>query len=219
MKANEIKVRSGDPIAPAWDRLVKWVESIKVIPCEGVRVSETLNGTVISVVNKPQKFKSPFKVDVSYSNGFYWASIRPGIVNGDFPYIKDDLSKSGWRRIDNRDDKGMKYKPERNTPMMKIDLNESSDSGVLYISLRVKPNKAGTIVKPKDSLRIVQAKDSKGPKDGAGYYPLAMVYVSESKKTVEETFQIVHHNMRHVYQERLSDKGKPIGNRNLFFPV
>lgn len=218
MKTHEIKVKKGDPIAPAWERLVRWVDSIKVIPCAGVRITETKNGTIITVSNKTSKYRPPFEVGISSSASIFYASIRPGIVNGEFPYIKDDAGKSGWRRSDNRDEDGMKFDPPKETPRMKIDLS-NADKGKLYISLRVKPNKAGTIVQPRENLRIVQTKDAKGPRDGAGYYPLAMVYLSKDGKSADQVFQIVHHNMRYIYQAKESTKGETTGNRHLFFPA
>jgi hypothetical protein len=96
---------------------------------------------------------------------------------------------------------------------------KNQEGGKFYISLRVKPNDAGTIKDPKTDLRIVQTPTAEGLKDGAGYYPLTLCYLNASATAVEETFQIVHHNMRYLYQARKSTKGETTGNRHLFFPV
>jgi hypothetical protein len=143
--------------------------------------------------------------------------VRAGTVNGQTPYILDVATKN-WRRIDNRDDDGNKFDVEKPTPTMKLDL-KNHEGGKFYISLRVKPNDAGTIKDPKTDLRVVQSPTADGLKDGAGYYPLALFYLNAAGTAVEESFQIVHHNMRYLYQARKSTEGETTGNRHLFFPV
>jgi len=213
MDIKEIKVQKGERIQTAWERLVRWVDTLKVVPGEGVRVRETPKGTIVTVLKKRQAYSHPFKVGASEAS----VSVRAGTVNGQTPYILDVTTKN-WRRIDNRDDDGNKFDPEKPAPMMKLDL-KNQEGGKFYISLRVKPNDAGTIKDPKTDLRIVQTPTAEGLKDGAGYYPLALCYLNASTTAVEETFQIVHHNMRYLYQARKSTEGETTGNRHLFFPV
>jgi hypothetical protein len=213
MDIKEIKVQKGERIQTAWERLVRWVDTLKVVPGEGVKVRETPKGTIVTVLKKRQAYSHPFKVGASEAS----ASVRAGTVNGQTPYILDVTTKN-WRRIDNRDDDGNKFDEEKPAPAMKLDL-KNQEGGKFYISLRVKPNDAGTIKDPKTDLRIVQTPTAEGLKDGAGYYPLALCYLNASATTVEETFQIVHHNMRYLYQARKSTEGETTGNRHLFFPV
>ena len=213
MNIRSIRVQPGEKIQPAWVRLVKWAETLKVIPGEGIKVRETPKGTVISFQRKRETYSHPFKVGFSGEA----ATITTGTVNGQTPYILDTNSKD-WRRIDNRDDEGNKFKTEKPTPSMKLDLRKQ-EGGKFYLSLRVKPNDAGTIKDPKDDLRIVQTKTAEGDKDGAGYYPLALCYLNAAQTDIEESFQIVHHNMRYLYQARKSAEGETTGNRHLFFPV
>ena len=213
MNIKEIKVQKGEKIQAAWERLVRWVDTLKVVPGEGVKVRETPKGTIVTVIKDPQPYRHPFKAGVSESG----ASVRAGTVNGQTPYILDVATKN-WRRIDNRDDDGNKFDVEKPTPTMKLDL-KNQEGGKFYISLRVKPNDAGTIKDPKTDLRIVQSPTADGLKDGAGYYPLALFYLNASGTAVEESFQIVHHNMRYLYQARKSTEGETTGNRHLFFPV
>lgn len=213
MDTAKIKVQKGDRIQPAWERLVKWVETLKVVPGEGVKVRETPKGTIVTLDAKIRSYNHPFKAGVSDSG----ASVRAGTVNGQTPYILDITTKN-WRRIDNRDDEGNKFKDEQPPPAMKVDF-KNSEGGKFYLLLRVKPDKAGSFKDPKTDLRIVQTPTTEGLKDGAGYYPLALCYLNQAGNAVEETFQIVHHNMRYIYQERKSAAGKTTGNRHLFFPV
>jgi hypothetical protein len=213
MDIKEIKVQKGERIQTAWERLVRWVDTLKVVPGEGVKVRETPKGTIVTVLKKRQAYSHPFKVGASEAT----ASVRAGTVNDQTPYILDVTTKN-WRRIDNRDDDGNKFDEEKSAPAMKLDL-KNQEGGKFYISLRVKPNDAGTIKDPKTDLRIVQTPTAEGLKDGAGYYPLALCYLNASATAVEETFQIVHHNMRYLYQARKSTEGETTGNRHLFFPV
>jgi hypothetical protein len=213
MKTERIKVQKGEKIQTAWERLVRWVDTLKVVPGEGVKVRETPKGTIVTVLKQRQVFSHPFKAGL----GDATASLRAGTVNGQVPYILDVTTKN-WRRIDNRDDDGNKFESEKTTPAMKLDL-KNQEGGKFYLSLRVKPNDAGTIKEPKNDLRIVQTKTAEGDKDGVGYYPLALCYLNEAGTAVEETFQIVHHNMRYLYQARKSTEGETTGNRHLFFPV
>ena len=213
MNTQLIRVQKGEKIQTAWERLVRWVDTLKVVPGEGIKVRETPKGTIVSVIRDRHVFRHPFKVGASQQG----ASASAGTVNGQTPYILDIATKN-WRRIDNRDDDGNKFDVELPPPMMKLDL-KNHEGGKFYITLRVKPNDAGTIVEPKTDLRIVQTKTADGDKDGAGYYPLALFYLNPSRTAVEESFQIVHHNMRYLYQARKSAEGETTGNRHLFFPV
>jgi hypothetical protein len=213
MNIKEIKVQKGEKIQAAWERLVRWVDTLKVVPGDGIKVRETPKGTIVTVIKDSQPYRHPFKAGVSESG----ASVRAGTVNGQTPYILDVATKN-WRRIDNRDDDGNKFDVEKPTPTMKLDL-KNHEGGKFYISLRVKPNDAGTIKDPKTDLRVVQSPSADGLKDGAGYYPLALFYLNAAGTAVEESFQIVHHNMRYLYQARKSTEGETTGNRHLFFPV
>ena len=213
MNINEIKVQKGEKIQPAWERLVRWVDSLKVVPGEGVKVRETAKGTIITVKRKRGTYRHPFKAGASKDG----ASVQAGTVNSVTPYILDITTKN-WRRIDNRDDDGNTFSKELPPPSMKVDIKKH-EGGKFYILLRVKPQDDGSIKNPSTDLRIVQAPTTDGLKDSAGYYPLALCYLNAARSDVEETFQIVHHNMRYVYQARKSAKGETTGNRHLFFPV
>lgn len=212
MNTKEIRVTKGQNIQEAWGRLVKWVDSLKVIPNNEVKVDYTKNGTIVTVMRSARSFNHPFKTYGSTKT----IKVSSGMVNGLVPFINDKAD--GWRRIDNRDEDGNKLKVQKELPGMELDTS-MNEGGKTYICLRVKADKAGTIKTPKTDLQIVQTKKAEGDKDGAGYYPLALIYLNEAKTEIESTFQIVHHNMRYLYQERKSVKGQTTGNRHLFFPV
>ena len=88
----------------------------------------------------------------------------------------------------------------------------------------VKENKAGEQVS--DNVEIVQTDSAKGPLDGFGYYPLAFLRASSDGGSIEEVFQIVHHNIRYEFQERRpseadlkKDPNAKAAGRHLFIPT
>lgn len=213
MIPREIKVRPGEPIIPAWERLVKWVASLRVIPSPDFNARLTPHGTVIRV-RKGQKFRHPFRVVASGS----MALVSEGILNDLVPTILENGKK---RRIDNRDASGVLDR-NNTAPRLNLDFSKASKDGRIYISIRY-TLKSGE----KDAeAEIVQTDSAKGPVDGRGYYALAMLFLTEDRKSIERTFQITHHNLRVTFQERTpsaedlekSPTAKPIG-RYIFYPA
>jgi hypothetical protein len=219
MTARELKVRKGEKVRDAWERLVRWVESLKIVPDKDIDVRVTPHGTIVRV-RHDRLYRHPFRVMV----GGQEAIITAGTVNGIVPVVSESGTK---RRIDNRDKDGNRLEKEH--PKLKLDLGKASKDGRIFISLRVKQsvgireNRAGESAS--EDIEIVQTDSAKGPLDGHGYYPLAMLYLSKDGG-VEQVFQIVHHNMRYAFQERNPSEGelkenpelKSVG-RHLFIPT
>jgi hypothetical protein len=212
MNIEQIKVRNGESIQKAWDRLVKWVESLKVQPNDMVSINETPNGVIVKVRREAKTFNHPFKVYGSTET----IRVTSGLVNGQVPYINDKLE--GWRRIDNRKSDGGKYDPEKTTPEMEIDSGKTKKNKT-YICIEVESNDEGTIKNPETDLRIVQLADPEGEDKKKGYYPIALLYLDKSGKKIEQFFQVVHHNLRYVRQKQASENKKVKGNQHLFFPL
>ena len=215
MIISELKVRKGEPVREAWERLVRWVESLKIVPSDEIEIRTTPHGTIVRVRDS-HFFRHPFRVAASGDE----VRISSGLINDEVPVMRD---KSGLRKIDNRDAKGKR--DERPEPVLKLDLKKATPDGRIYISVKVERP-------PEDKTKkglppeIVQTEEAKGPKDGLGYYPLALIYLTEDRKGVEQVFQVAHHNLRFSFQERRpSDEEvkkdptlKPVG-RFLFYPV
>lgn len=190
MTANEIKVRRGEPVESAWRRLVAWVESLRIVPNERLMVRHTPQGVIIKIMDD-QKFRHPFRV----SAGVNHVIVSPGTVNDIVPVIAE---KAGKRRIDNRDKAG-KLENGKSAPMLKIDTKKAAKDGSLYVSLKVKPTE--TLGESPDDAEIVQTETAKGPSDGNGYQPLALLWLSVDRRTIEKVFQITNHNVKHNYKE------------------
>ena len=226
MTARELKVRKGEKVRDAWERLVRWVESLKIVPDKDIDVRVTPHGTIVRV-RHDRLYRHPFRVMV----GGQEAIITAGTVNGIVPVVSESGSK---RRIDNRDKDGAR-ETEKEAPRLKLDLGKASKDGRIFISLRVKPSASGGISgvmenksgeDTSEDIEIVQTDSAKGPLDGHGYYPLAMLHLTKDRGGVEQVFQIVHHNMRYAFQERNPSEGelkenpelKSVG-RHLFIPT
>jgi hypothetical protein len=224
MNASELKVKKGEKVRDAWERLVRWVDSLKIVPTKDVEVRQTPHGIIVRV-RQDKIWRHPFKVMV----GGEEVIINTGTVNGIVPVVD---GKGGKRRIDNRDKDGKRE--EVDPPRLKLNTNKASKDGLIYIALKVKANvsagiegvvenKAGEQVS--ENVEIVQTDSAKGPADGCGYYPLAMIRLAKDR-SVEQVFQIVHHNMRYAFQERKPSEGelkqnpelKAVG-RHLFLPT
>jgi hypothetical protein len=157
--------------------------------------------------------------------------VTPGTVNDLIPVITENGQK---RRIDNRDKDGNR-ETGKDYPALKLDPKKASKDGRIYISLKAKQsvsggisgvseNKAGEQVS--ENVEIVQTDSAKGPLDGFGYYPLAFLRSSSDGGSIEEVFQIVHHNIRYEFQERRpneadlkKDPDAKAAGRHLFIPT
>ena len=212
MNNKEIKVRKGESIREAWDRLNRWVDSLKVVPNNEIKVNYTKNGTLVTLMRSPKAHNHPFK---TYGSSKI-IKVTSGTVNGIVPFINDKLE--GWRRVDNRDDSGNKYDKEKPSPGMEISSSEVKD-GKFYICIEVDSNDKGTINDPQKDLRIIQSATAEGLGGKKGYYPIALCYLNDAKTDIDQIFQIVHHNIRYLKQTKKANGGETTGNQHLFFPV
>jgi hypothetical protein len=221
MNVSELKVRKGEPVRQAWARLVAWVESIKIVPSDDIELRITKHGTIVRVRDN-QMFRHPFRVAASID----FIRLSSGTINGEVPLMKDaDGTK---RRIDNRDKEGAR-ETKKSEPAMKLDKSKASTDGRIFVCAKVKPKMPGE--KDGDegtdaTQEIVQTDSAKGPVDGYGYYPLAIIRLTKDRDAIDEVFQVVHHNIRYNFQQRnptaddlkIDPESKPIG-RYLFYPA
>lgn len=227
MDSFKIKVRKGDSLGEAWQRLIAWVESLKIIPNDDVTIKYTPHGTVIRVHKKDQ-WLHPWRVSANDKS----VHVSTGTVNGIVPFVKNEKGK--WVQMDNYI--GGEYQYTAPTTWFDFEIGKHK-KGLSYIMLKVKHSVSaggfevkangdtGEVIVNDDVLRIVQEDSYVGPKDGKhAYYPLAMVRIHD--KVVQEVFQIAHHNLAFNFQERDATKvelekdpnKKKIG-RAIFHPV
>ena len=188
MKTERIKVQKGENIQTAWERLVRWVDTLKVVPGEGVRVRETPKGTIVTITNKRKTHTHPFKVSAS---GLL-ITVKEGTVNTMSPTLYDQKEKS-WLPIATS---GTDNQP----PVMELDVNKITGNQ-FYINLRVVVDEIGNIVDNEENLRIVQTEVDSGDGDEAHYFPIAVGYLNADRTGVSEMFQVVHHNLNYIFQD------------------
>jgi len=217
MNVAELKVRKGEPIAAGWARLVKWVETLKIIPDDRIEIRLSKHGTIVRVRDSAT-FRHPFRIIASDKT----VRVASGTINDEVPEMKDE--KDGKRRIDNRDKDGAR-ETKKSAPAMKLDLGKADKEGRIYISIKQKAAPKDKKEKP-EPPEIVQTDSAKGPVDGFGYYPLGVIHLTQDRKSIEQTFQVVHHNLRFTFQEKnptpeelkTNPDAKPLG-RFVFFPT
>jgi len=193
MDADALKVNRGDDIFPAWQRLVKWVESLKIIPLPGIRRYLTPQGTRIVLEDSSTNWPHPWYVDAAGME----ARIGEGTVNALMPRIKGV-------RLDGLTDK-MEYEE---VPPLKL---EGIETGKTWVALRVLTTEGRIDPENKEALTIVETKtlnpriyEGGAPDlEGVGLWPLAVLYWREGK--LFKTFQIAHHNLIHRF-ERSNDE-------------
>ena len=203
MNTSKLRIRKGENVRDAWERLVWWVDSLKIVDHPDVSFRYTPHGVIVRP-NKLDRWAHPWRVGASAE----LAAIGDGMVNGIVPNIN---GREGLVRMDNRDKAGVLQR-DRSRPNLELSKSKVGDDGATYISLRVKPSISAQGFEVQtdpisgksssEDVEIVQMDSATGARDGYVYYPLAMIYFSEDKKSVEDIFQIVHHNLRFTFQER-----------------
>ncbi|MCP4444923.1 MAG: hypothetical protein GY872_07480 [Roseibacillus sp.] len=202
LNVNELEVKKGDKVLPAWKKLVSWIRRSKVITGPGIRLSFTPQG-VVAVVNREESpWKHPWKCSVGDT-----AYVRPGTVEGVVASMMDDNTKT-LRRLDERDKDG--NKTDDGPPRLKINFKKHDDEGKFYIWLNAEISDSGTLDNTVEGAVTVTQERIKRKKG----QPLAVVYLDESRTSVVETFQIAHHN----YKVQLQTTDTAGINRQLFLP-
>jgi len=221
MNVSELKARKGESVESAWKRLLSWVASLHVIPNKKVRIKVGKHGTNI-IVHHRNKFRYPFPVSKSGAN----IKVGLGTINDAVPVIEKI-------RIDNKDEAGKDLKTE--WPTIKMNKTLVGKDGSSYICLKVDPAGKGmqggisgmtsklSGGKPPEIVQCATPKPS--VPDGFGYQPLAMLWMAEDKVTVNQIFQVTHHNLKYDYTERevtaeelLADPTRRKVSRHIFAP-
>ena len=218
MNVAELKVRKGEPVIDGWKRLVKWVETLKIVPDDRIEIRLSKHGTIVRV-RDTATFRHPFRVITS---GRDLVQVSTGTCEDLVPEIKTE--KDGKRRIDNRDKDGKRVEG-KNPPELKLQISKADNEGRIYISIKQKAAPKDKKEKP-EPPEIVQTDSAKGPVDGFGYYPLGVIHLTKDRQSIEQTFQVVHHNLRFTFQEKnptpeelkTNPDAKPLG-RFVFFPT
>lgn len=201
LNINELEVKPGDPVLPAWKKLLSWIRSAKVIAGPGIRLAFTSKGVIATVNREETPWRHPWRVSVGTH-----AIVSPGTVDGVMARMRDDLSQK-LLRLDERDDDG-KLTGD-GPPRLKIDFKKHDDEGKFWIWLNADINEDLDLdTDNPEAVTITQER-----RERTFGQPLALVYLDESRTSVINTFQISHHNYKLMVQEQ--ETGLP---RRIFIP-
>ena len=208
MNLNDLRVKRGEPIQPAWERLLKWAAGMKLISGRGVRLTVTPNGTLVAADVRSNPWDHPFKVTVSSKV----AVIGNGSVNNLVPQING-------AGLDGLDSNGKDVSP----PQLKITGGPSKDlRSWICVQAKVDAKTGRMDAKDKNALTIIHT-STLDPKSGEGGFPdsgqgiglqpLAMLLWSEDRAGIKRVFQITHHNLQH----RFVRSGTSTAGRHFFW--
>lgn len=180
-------MKRGDSILSAWQKLLAWVETTRVIAGPGQRIHVTPTGTRVYVEDPSRQWAHPWRVHVTSGE----ASIEAGNVNGE-PVMLNGLTLDGF----NEDD--VQVTP----PRLKV---KGVKAGKTWICLKVTTKEGVIVADDPNALTVVEVSSldprliegGSPDKDGVGLHVLAFIRWRESKplKVVQNT----HFDLQHRF--------------------
>ncbi|NDD52830.1 hypothetical protein EBZ39_02950 [bacterium] len=184
----KLKVRPGDPVWPAWERLLNWARQFRPITSPGILLTQTPQGTYVVADVAAASWAHPFKVGLTGDG----ATITKGQVEGIVPRI-------GKVALD-----------AETAPVLKIAGKPNAD-GVSWIALEVKTEGAKIAENKPENVQIKHMTTLARTVDETGIQPIALLRWSAGVPS--SVFQIVHHNLGHLYIKPTETRG----SRHLFW--
>ncbi len=201
MDVRDLYVRKGEPVLPAWNRLLAWARQFRLCAARGIRFTRTPNGTFVVAEQTVLSWDHPFRVQVSDAE----ALITLGTINKLVPTIDgvglDALS----------------------APKLKITGGPNGDLRS-WICVDVQVDLKSGMINPEGENSIIithvgeldpRTSEGGSPDNGrgTGRHPLAMLIWSD-KSTIRRAHQITHFNQQHRFVA--GTDGQP--SRHLFWP-
>ena len=197
----QLRVRPGDPVMPAWNRLLEWVKQFRLVAGRGVRFQRTPNGTYVVADLRSNPWNHPFKVSLSDQE----ATIAFGTV-------EDIVPRIGGQPIDGLDEKGRQAVP----PKLRLDGGPNSDlRSWIAVEARVDRDSGKIDPNSKEAVVIRHVRELRSSEAEVGRHPLAMLLWAADGKSVLRSRQITHFNLRHYYVVEPGAKNRP--GRHLFW--
>lgn len=197
----DLYVRPGEPVMPAWQRLLEWAKQFRLFAGRGVRLTRTPNGTYVVADLKANPWNHPFKVRLAERE----ATVGFGTVEGIVPRI-------GSKTIDGLDASGKETEP----PKLPI-AGEPNDDLRSWVVVEVKVAPDGEEIDPEDSeaVTIRHVRELKPDDPRVGRHPLAMLIWASNGTTILRARQITHFNLSHLYVVDRGAEERP--GRHLFW--
>jgi len=193
-----LKVKRGDLVVPAWQRLVDFADTLRIFSGPGILISPRLGGGItISALPNNKAFDHPWRASLSAKEALF----EPGRVNGIEPTI-NGIPMSGRNGGDR--------------PRLALSESLFTPTGESWLAIELTRNDAGKIV----SLRIVQVErlDSGGDlrfvdggspeiKPNVALEPIALLYRGIEKVGFGQLRQIRFFNA--TWRVNLTNPGGP----------
>ena len=209
----DLIVRPGEPVWPAWERLKRWAQTLQLIKGDA-RVHFTQNygrGTWVTVRADEATFVPRFHVAVSGLT----AVVGLGFLN------KVGIPSLGGVPLDG-------IKDGREVPVTPLALGGHDENRRSWVCLRVKVDLPTGLIPGDDdtALTVVHVTSLRPPvldggvaDDGewTGLQPLAMLKWSEDGASIRSVYQITMHNLEHRYVKADPQLGRP--GRHFFWAV
>jgi len=189
----DLRARKGEKILPKWQALLEYIASTRIVVGDGMQVTQTPDGTLVTADIPFRPFPHPFRC--THSGGK--VTVSPGTVNGVMPRI-DGVP------LDGRDEEGRKV----DFPSLDV---EFPDEWKSYVVVVVKVEGEGlrkAIQDNEDSVQVRHATDLNpyiflegGSTDerGVGVHPIAQLRWDKQTKQFVDIFQMSHFNLGHRY--------------------
>jgi hypothetical protein len=194
MNLRDLQVRKGDPILPAWKRLLAWAKQFRLEAGKGIRLTRTPNGTYIIAEPPPLSWEHPFKAAVSDD----LARLLPGTLNQQIPVVQG--------------------RPLDGDPAPALRLREGPNGDLRsWITLEAEVNGESGLTDPgaSNAIRIVHSREAPSSAGLIGRHALAMLVWSADRASVQRVHQITHFNLQHRFA-----RGAPgRSGRHFFWPA
>lgn len=180
MQLRELYVQAGDDVRQAWERLLAYERTRRVVRGAGITTRQMPDGLHIRAEagGGSRHFRHPWRPQISAD---LRASLRPGTVNGVYPTIEGI-------GLDGRDADGAE------APVPPLDLTEEGpdEQGRSWLVL------VALSVTSVEAAYTVEARRDLAPRsDQEGVLPL--VYLTwRARTTILARHQIAHHHLRHA---------------------
>jgi hypothetical protein len=203
----ELYVRPGQPVLPAWRRLLEWAKQFRLFAGRGVRLQRTPNGTYVVADIRSNPWNHPFKVRLMDRE----ATIGFGTVQDVVPHIDG-------KRLDGTDDKGREGEP----PVLRL-TGEPDNELRSWIIVEAKVDPESGEIDPEDEEAVVvrHVRELRSSTPELGRHPLAMLVWSPNRSSIVRVRQITHFHLRHLFvPQQGSDSQGPQerrGGRHLFW--
>ena len=181
----DLYVRPGEPVMPAWQRLLEWAKQFRLFTGRGVRLLRTPNGTYVVADLRSNPWNHPFKVRLAERE----ATVGFGTVEGVVPRI-------GGRTIDGLDEDGN----EAEAPRLRL-AGEPNEDLRSWVVVEVKVAPEGGEIDPEDAeaVTIRHVRELKPEDAKVGRHPLAMLIWASNRTTILRARQITHFNLSHLH--------------------